>query len=649
MTYQPKVALLAPLNLTNTTVSVSMDPLSIFSDLFDGNVVDTTNRWNTSGTVPPSTTTQACVLNPGGTASATSALESQAGFSQTQWSLFGVQVQLEATTIATGSYRCWGMGNPPTIPGTSAAPNQDFVGFEVTTGGVLRAVVYAGGSVVFSQNLTVPVDGLVHAYALFNVLGTYLWIMDTPVALAFTSILPNVQTLPIRIASLNSGSVTGTPTMSVSSTLIQDQNRGSQSISDGLFPWRKAVVDQSGALKVGSGIPSILQSKSAVSSGSVASLTVTPPQDVSPGNTIILGIGVGNGTTPTVTDTLGNTYVLDSVVANGSAFNTCIYRASLILGGGPNVITVTNSGSTASIAVEFYEVVGLLSYVNAVTDTTATATGTSTAPATAAMSAVSAHAFVVAVVGVGTGAQTITPGSGWSNDSGQLNPTTPAGLFSMVSMSRSAGANGAITPAATIVSEPWSVTAVAYRQSFMSIEGQMRLTDGVTVARVSSIGQVGVQTPEDIGKTNVQYYASGAAAGTTTTETAITLTQASGSGATSNAVSFAIPAGKTFRMTSIIFATRGNVTATAQVTTFSVRVNTGGAVIVTTTPVILQGVSGSAATSNAFDRLAITGNDAIEIAGGASVQWGITANSVYVTNAPTWDVTVTGYLYTTPT
>ena len=144
----------------------------------------------------------------------------------------------------------------------------------------------------------------------------------------------------------------------------------------------------------------------------------------------------------------------------------------------------------------------------------------------------------------------------------------------------------------------------------------------------------------------VRYYATTAAAGTTTTETAITLTRSIGTAATSTGTSFVIPRGKVFRITALSVATRGNNTATAQTTTFNLRVNTAGAVITSTTPIILAARSATPATANAWDRVIVPLPDGgIEINGDGTLQFGITAAATYTTNAPTWDVTMIGYEY----
>lgn len=154
-----------------------------------------------------------------------------------------------------------------------------------------------------------------------------------------------------------------------------------------------------------------------------------------------------------------------------------------------------------------------------------------------------------------------------------------------------------------------------------------------------------VQMLRDAGRSNINLYASGVASGTTGTETAITLTKSAGTAATSSAASFVVTNGKIFRITNIIFGTRGNATGTAEITTFVIRVNTGGAVTTSSTPVVLSARSGAAATALAYDRIAIPLTEGYEITGDGTLQFGVTANSVFTTNAPAWDVLITGYEY----
>lgn len=153
------------------------------------------------------------------------------------------------------------------------------------------------------------------------------------------------------------------------------------------------------------------------------------------------------------------------------------------------------------------------------------------------------------------------------------------------------------------------------------------------------------QDMKDAGRTALSFYAVAAAAGATGVETAITLTKSSGTAATSTAVSFVVTSGKRFRITHVSVATRGNATATIQTTTFNLRINTAGAVVTTTTPIVFAGRSATPATASAWDRYTIPVPDGYEIVGDGTLQFGITANSTFVTNAPTWDVNIIGFEY----
>lgn len=151
----------------------------------------------------------------------------------------------------------------------------------------------------------------------------------------------------------------------------------------------------------------------------------------------------------------------------------------------------------------------------------------------------------------------------------------------------------------------------------------------------------------DTAKLPIHYWANAAAAGTTTTETAITLSRSPSAGGTvTTGTSFVITSGKWFRITSMAFATRGNTSATAQVTTFNLRVNTAGAVT-TTSAIWFSARSATPATASAWDRTAIFDFDdnGPELLGNGTIQIGITAAATYTTNAPTWDVAIFGYEY----
>lgn len=154
-----------------------------------------------------------------------------------------------------------------------------------------------------------------------------------------------------------------------------------------------------------------------------------------------------------------------------------------------------------------------------------------------------------------------------------------------------------------------------------------------------------VQNITDTGRTAKRFYCTAHAAAATTVEQMLTLTNSSQDSATATGTSFTPTSGKTFRITAISFATRGHNTATAQVTTFRLRLNTAGAAITTSTPILLEMRCATPATANSWDRVTIPIDDGIEIYGDGTKQWGMSSNSTYTTNAPTLDVTIIGYEY----
>lgn len=192
----------------------------------------------------------------------------------------------------------------------------------------------------------------------------------------------------------------------------------------------------------------------------------------------------------------------------------------------------------------------------------------------------------------------------------------------------------------------WSVTLNAGAANIGGVELLDSAGNDLTTTKaVQTTRALSVQKLHDADRTHLNFYALGVAAGTTGTETAITLTKSSNTSATSSASSFVITNGKRFRITHLSFATRGNATATAQTTTFNFRVSTTGAVGTTTTPIVFAARSATPATALAWDRYIVSIPDGYEILGNGTIQFGITAAATYTTNAPTWDVNIMGFEY----
>lgn len=246
-----------PARLSNVQVDpygslhVANDPVIAFADPFDGAVFDTINRWNTYGSVAAAQTQGNLAINPSTTANATVAVASQPTIN------IGLQVQVakivrfEAGTTALGNHRFFGLGTAPSNVGTAAAPLTDAVGFEIDTSGVLRASVYDTGTRVFTQALTMPTDGLSHILIMW-LRGdlAYFYLDDPFTAIASTYVGPASSNLPVRCHSLNSASVTGTPTMVVEALGVMDPCRLATGLSDGTYPWRRARIDPQGALSI---------------------------------------------------------------------------------------------------------------------------------------------------------------------------------------------------------------------------------------------------------------------------------------------------------------------------------------------------------------------------------------------------------------
>jgi len=126
-------------------------------------------------------------------------------------------------------------------------------------------------------------------------------------------------------------------------------------------------------------------------------------------------------------------------------------------------------------------------------------------------------------------------------------------------------------------------------------------------------------------------------------ETLITLTKFQGLlNPTSTATSFTNTLSKILRLESLTVSTRGNATASAQVTTFNLRyeVAFGTPLTAASTPVLLSVRSATPATASAWDRVTLP--IGIEITG--TGKFGISAISSFA-NAPTLDVVLSGFEY----
>lgn len=241
-------------------------------------------------------------------------------------------------------------------------------------------------------------------------------------------------------------------------------------------------------------VPTILQKANAVSTGSVASLAQAFTNSNVAGNTIIVVCGCGNGTAMTVADSAGNTYTQAVTKANSTTFEAAIFYAVGVLAGA-NTVTVTNAGTAASMAMEIYEVSGLLAQVVAQPDQSTSGTGTSATPTLSALAASSPNSLAFLGIAVGTAAQatSVTTATNWTLDSTQ-NTTTPAGLYSFGALSQYLGNMTAVIPTATIAgSEPYAAVAAIFKPVVVGVQGTVQI-GGYNYTRVTTAATTLVKT-----------------------------------------------------------------------------------------------------------------------------------------------------------
>lgn len=234
-------------------------------------------------------------------------------------------------------------------------------------------------------------------------------------------------------------------------------------------------------------LPAIIQKAKSVSTAGVASLTCAFASGNSAGNSIIVVCGIGNGTTATVTDSAGNTYFNAANGANGSTFSAQIFYATNIVTAAANTITVTPSASV-SVAIQIYEVSGLISQAANVLDLSATGSGTSATATAGNIASTSSNALAFMGVAVGTAAQAVSATSGtfWSLDSTQNVGGSPSGLFTFGSLNQALGGVAPVTAKATLASsEPYAVAVAAFKPVMFQVSGTVAIA-GYNYTRVTT-------------------------------------------------------------------------------------------------------------------------------------------------------------------
>ena len=227
------------------SVRVSTDPHAQFVDHFSS-TLDAV-QWNTpvvSGSGAAVVTSAGNLVVTAGTAASSYAVETSIpsflsmGLGFTYWA---AMITIEATAV-TGQVKFWGVGSVPGTP-TTAAPITNAVGYMQKTDGTLWAVIYSTGSIIWSQQLVRPTDGLPHRMALIYRpdLSTF-WVDSIKVPVASTQgYSPAIDNLPILFLVVNGASPSAAGTLYAAALGVTD-TAPDHSLADGNYQWIKAAV-----------------------------------------------------------------------------------------------------------------------------------------------------------------------------------------------------------------------------------------------------------------------------------------------------------------------------------------------------------------------------------------------------------------------
>lgn len=264
-------------NSTNSAgtgfLKVSDEPTQLFYDSFDV-ALDTTNMWTStqgSSGVAASVALGVLSMGTGTVANGYSKLTSIPTFKPTipGWVVFSDAIQIpDAAAPTANSLRFWGLGTTPATP-TTATPITDGYFFELSTAGVLSAVVYAGGTrtqIATSLTLATTYQRYiiqVRTDRTFFFIGT----IDSAGLVATTNFQsPQSQILPKLYLTVG-GATPPASNSQIFSTgaVVSDTGKNSNQISDGTFPWRKLAISSLGAATVIESAPTaILNGKTTV-------------------------------------------------------------------------------------------------------------------------------------------------------------------------------------------------------------------------------------------------------------------------------------------------------------------------------------------------------------------------------------------------
>ena len=222
--------------------------------------------------------------------------------------------------------------------------------------------------------------------------------------------------------------------------------------------------------------PKVWQSAHNVTGSAGKTLTCAFGSNNIAGNSIVVCVGLGeveNGSTITlsVTDSNSNTYSEAVNASQSTTLESAIFYATNIASGA-NTITVTIAGASSTntaIAVQIYEVFGLISVAGALDQTSTGSNAGSTNVSTGAI--VTNAPNELAFVAIAAGGGTITAGTNWTLDSTSLSPTG-GNLVSFGAQSRLHTQIASLTPSATLsTSNAWCAAAATFKSVIVPVQG----------------------------------------------------------------------------------------------------------------------------------------------------------------------------------
>ncbi len=233
------------------SLRVSPEPSQLFIDFFDTAQPDPL-QWTFHGNVT-TTIGSFLAIEPGTAAGASAGVQSVPTFVPTADAFVRLIFTMTiGPGTTTGNYRFIGFGMTKASPTVDSAMLNG-AGFEIRPDATMWAVLYYNGTRTFEQQVPRPTDSNWHRYSVQTKTSQTLFYLDgadVPVARALL-VQPGIANLPIRAISLNgSTALTAATMMRLGVTAVADTGRNNTSISDGRYSWRKAIVDDGGALAV---------------------------------------------------------------------------------------------------------------------------------------------------------------------------------------------------------------------------------------------------------------------------------------------------------------------------------------------------------------------------------------------------------------